>query len=131
MKRLAALAGYDVGYGHYSPDEKWVGMNVQPPGNSMVGVIPAQGGTPQILLDRPGLAYPYGWASDNDRILFAGRFGGIWNLYWISRTTRHVEQLTHYQGLRTYVRYPSWSLDAKRIVFEFNESKANIFLASL
>jgi hypothetical protein len=39
--------------------------------------------------------------------------------------------LTRYQGLRTYVRYPSWSGDNHRLVFEFNESKGNIFVASV
>jgi hypothetical protein len=129
--RLAAKPGHDVGYGQYSPDEKWIAVDVQPPGNSFVGVLPASGGEPEVLLDRPGLAYPHGWAADNDRILFAGRYGGIWNVYWISRTSRHVEQLTRYQGVRTYVRYPSWSGDTTHLVFEFNESKGNIFVAGL
>jgi Tol biopolymer transport system component len=78
-----------------------------------------------VLLNAPGLAYPYGWGNDNDRILFAGRYGGIWNVYWISRTFRQVEQLTH------YVRYPSWSGDMKQLAFEFNESKGNVFVADL
>lgn len=129
--RLASKPGIDIGYGHYSPDQKWISVDFQPPGNSMVGVVPAQGGEPEVLMDKPGLAYPYGWASDSDRILFAGRYGGIWNVYWISRTSRQVEQLTRYQGLRTYVRYPSWSGDNHRLVFEFNESKGNIFVASV
>jgi hypothetical protein len=29
------------------------------------------------------------------------------------------------------MRYPEWSPDGKRIVYEFNESKGNIFLAEL
>jgi Tol biopolymer transport system component/DNA-binding winged helix-turn-helix (wHTH) protein len=131
VTRLAAKQGFDIGYGHYSPDEKWISVDFQPPGNSMVGVVPAQGGEPEVLLEKPGLAYPYGWASDSNRILFAGRYDGIWNVYWISRISRHVEQLTHYSALRTYVRYPSWSADSRRLVFEFNESKGNVFVADV
>ena len=97
----------------------------------MVTVMPASGGTMQRLTSEDGLAYPYGWASDSDRILYAGRYRGVWNLYWVSRTSRHVEQLTHHDKLRTYVRYPNWSGDSKQLVFEFNESKGNVFVAQV
>ena len=32
--------------------------------------------------------------------------------------------------MRTYVRYPDW-LVGERIVYEFNESKGNVFVATV
>ena len=30
-----------------------------------------------------------------------------------------------------YVRYPAWPPDGKKIAYEFNESKGNVFIAEL
>ena len=69
--------------------------------------------------------------ADHDRLLFAGfRLAGAWNIYTVSRTTRKVERLTSYTSMRTYVRYPDW-LAGDRLVYEFNETKGNIFVANV
>ena len=41
-----------------------------------------------------------------------------------------MERLTSYTSMRTYVRYPDW-LAGDRLVYEFNETKGNIFVANV
>jgi hypothetical protein len=67
---------------------------------------------------------------DNDHILFAGFRDAVWNIYSVSRSTRKVERLTDYNLTRVYVRYPDW-LAGNRTVYEFNETKGNVFVANL
>jgi Tol biopolymer transport system component len=120
-----------IGYPRYSPDGKWLALALQPVGNSFVAVMPADGGKPETIYDRPGASYSYGWSPDSDKVLFAGFHNGAWNLYWVSRSSKKVQKLSDYTSMRTYVRYPEWSPTGKQIVYEFNESKGNVFIAEI
>ena len=55
----------------------------------------------------------------------------MWNLYWVSIRTHEIRRLTDYRSLPMYVRYPEWALTGDKIVYEFNESKGNVYLAGL
>ncbi len=119
------------GFGHYSPDGESLSFQVLKIGGAQIAVMPVAGGTPEILYSAPGLHFASEWAPDNDKILFASLQHGAWNVYWISRTTRQVRQLTNYHSIRSYVRYPVMSPNSDQVVFEFNESKGNVFTADL
>jgi len=54
----------------------------------------------------------------------------VWNIYSVSRSIQKVERLTDYKLTRTYVRYPDW-LARNQVVYEFNETKGNLFVAHL
>jgi Tol biopolymer transport system component len=83
------------------------------------------------LVDSFEEAWPSEWAPDNDRILFAGQRNGVWNAYWVSKSTRKIVQLTHFDSKSAFVRYPSWSPRNNQVVFERNELTANIYIADL
>lgn len=55
----------------------------------------------------------------------------IWNVYWVSRATGQQKQLTKYTDLNSYVRYPAWSPLNNRIVYEYVETKGNIWMLEL
>ena len=93
--------------------------------------MPAAGGDYTQLTTEAGQSWPWSWAPDNDTIVFAGSREGVWNLWQVSRTTKIQKKLTDYTSLRTYVRYPAWSPKGDRIVYEFNETKGNIYVAEL
>ncbi len=94
-------------------------------------VIPADGGSPtQLTFDR-GQSWPHDWSPDGDKIAFAGQRNDIWNIYWVSRTTKGQRQITNYTKLNTYVRYPSWSPLGNQIVYEYGETTGNIWLMEL
>jgi Tol biopolymer transport system component len=56
---------------------------------------------------------------------------GVWNIWWVSRSTREEKKLTALTSFRSIVRYPAWSPRGDRIVYEFAEAKGNIYVAEL
>jgi len=131
-RRVMASGPEDIGFARFSRDGKWISLEIthRPRGGDDLAVMPAAGGPFEVILKSDQPSYAAGWMPDNDRVLFAGFRDAAWNVFAVSRTTRRVEQLTNYTSMRTYVRYPDW-LAGNRIVYEFNEPKGNIFVATL
>jgi Tol biopolymer transport system component/DNA-binding winged helix-turn-helix (wHTH) protein len=120
-----------VSWPQYSRDGAWLAVQVERPfGVVQLGLMPASGGAPQIIRES-GVNYGYSFSQDDGKILYAGFEDGAWNIYWVAIRTHDVRKLTHYKNARTYVRYPDWSLTGDKIVYEFNESKGNVYLARL
>jgi Tol biopolymer transport system component len=82
-------------------------------------------------LTSEGSSYVYSWSADGDKLAFAGERDGIWNIYWISRSTKEQKQLTDYAKLNAFVRYPEWSPLGNQIVYEYSETSGNIWLLEL
>ncbi len=116
----------------WSPDGKWIVYgNTDSSGTEQTAVVSSDGGDPAQLTFDKGQSWPWDWSPDSDKILFAGQRNGIWNLYWISRTTGQQKQLTNFTKLNTYVRYPAWSPAGNQIVYEYGETTGNIWLMDL
>jgi Tol biopolymer transport system component/DNA-binding winged helix-turn-helix (wHTH) protein len=131
MTRLTFEHKAGLGIGRWSPDGKWIAFQVHRENDSYAGVVSSSGGDYTQLTTQAGQSWPWSWAPDNDTIVFAGSRDGVWNLWQVSRTTKIQKRLTDYTSLRTYVRYPAWSPRGDRIVYEFNETKGNIYVAEL
>jgi Tol biopolymer transport system component len=131
MRTQMTFGSISTGFAHFSPDARWISLQILKQGATEIGVIPSTGGTPEILWKQPGLWFNGNWAPNGESLLVAGNQGGGWALYAISRRTRQIAQLTKELPARMYQRYPEWSPDGKQIVYEFNESKGNVFLAEL
>ena len=89
----------------------------------------ADGGTARVLTPEAGEAWVHDWTGDDDRIVFAGQRGGVWNVWSVSRATGRETQITRYTGVHTFVRYPSSSPRGDRVVFELGEVRGNIWLS--
>ena len=76
-------------------------------------------------------SWAFSFSPDGEKIIFAGFRNGLWNLYWVSRSTRRQQQLTNYTKLNSYVRYPSWSPTDNQIAFEYAETTGNVWIADL
>jgi Tol biopolymer transport system component len=63
-------------------------------------------------------------------VAFAGLRRGYWNVFWVSRTSREVKQLTRFTRLSSYVRYPAWSPRGDRLVFERAQTQGNVWQLS-
>lgn len=120
-----------IGWPQYSRDGAWLVVNMeQPHGMWQIGLMPASGGPVRIVKDG-GVNYPNSFSPDDSKILYAGLEDGVWNIYWVSTSTHEIRRLTHYQNSRTFVRNPDWALTGDKIVYEFNESKGNVYLGEL
>jgi TolB protein len=96
-------------------------------GGSQIVWIPSSGGTPIQLTNDPGENWPHDLSPDGDKIVFAGFRDGLWNIYWVSRSTRAEKQLTNNSKANAFVRYPSWSPRGDQIVYEYSETNGNIW----
>ena len=120
-----------VGFPVCSPDARWVAAEEEHGHGDALVVVSMESGRIETLVDEPVHSWPHSWAPNNDQIAFAGLRDGLWNIYWVSRSTRRVQQLTYYQSRSGYVRYPAWSPRGNQVVFERNDLVANIYLADL
>ena len=119
------------GFPAWSPDSRWLAVEVKRGDDTKVAVMPSGGGELTLLTNEAGDSWPHSWSPDGDKIAFAGRRGSVWNIYWISRSTRQQKQLTNYTKLNAFVRYPAWSPLGNQIVYEYNEVTGNIWTAEL
>ena len=120
-----------AGFPSVSRDGKWIGFQLKRGGDNHAAYMSADGGEIVQLTNEPGQSWVSDWAPDNDRLLFAGRRAAIWNIYSISRTTRETKQLTNFNKLNSYVRYPAWSPLGDKIAYEYAESTGNIWMIEL
>ena len=117
-----------VSYPAWSPDGKWLAVEVKRGDETHVGVIAREGGPVEQITFERGQSWPHSWAPDGDRIAFAAERDGVWNVWTVSRRTRALTQLTRFASPAGYVRYPAWSPRGNRIVFERSIRQGGIWL---
>ena len=121
----------ETGWPCWSPDGKLIALAMKRGENTYTALMPSAGGEITQLTFEPGLSWATDFSPDGEKIVFAGRRDGIWNVYWISRSTKQQKQLTHYTSRNHYVRYPSWSPLGNQIVYEYAVTTGNIWLLEL
>jgi Tol biopolymer transport system component len=119
-----------MGFACWSPDGQLIGFEMKRGEDSHVAVIPREGGVPLQVTKDKGQSWPYSFSPDGQRIAFAGFRDGFWNIFWVARSNGEERQLTRYQQLNAYVRYPAWSPRDDQIVFEYAETTGNIWMTS-
>jgi Tol biopolymer transport system component len=120
-----------MGWPSWSPDARLIAFEMKRGDDTNIAVIPGDGGeVTQLTFDR-GQSWPNSWSPDGEKIAFAGFRNGIWNIYWVSVKDRTQKQLTNFNKLNAYVRYPAWSPLGNQIVFEYAEMTGNIWLMEL
>jgi Tol biopolymer transport system component/DNA-binding winged helix-turn-helix (wHTH) protein len=120
-----------AGWPCWSPDGQFLALEIQRGDDTHIAIIASKGGELTQLTFERGQSWPYSWSPDGDKIVFAGERGGIWNLWWVSRSDKTVKQLTNNTKLNVFFRYPAWSPLANRIVSEYSENKGNIYVMEL
>jgi Tol biopolymer transport system component/DNA-binding winged helix-turn-helix (wHTH) protein len=118
----------------WSPDGRWISAveRIDPKSDTRVVIDAATGAIENLLESPDGVEFfPSSWAPDNDRVVFASQRAGICNLYWVSRSTGQVQQLTHFDSQSETAFHPAWSPKGDRIVFEHRRSAANIYVGEL
>ena len=120
-----------MGFPCWSPDGQFLAFEVKRGDDTHIGIMPSAGGQVVELTSDRGQSWPHSWSPDDDKIAFAGFRNGVWNLWWVSRTSRALKQVTNYSKLNAFVRYPTWSPQGDRIVYEYTEITGNIWLMEL
>jgi Tol biopolymer transport system component/DNA-binding winged helix-turn-helix (wHTH) protein len=116
-----------VSYPAWSPDGRSLAVEIKRGDSTHIGVVPPGGGDLVQLTSERGQSWPHSWAPDNDRIAFAAERDGVWNVWFVSRTSKEVRRLTDFTSSAGYVRYPTWSPRGDRIVFERARSTASVW----
>lgn len=120
-----------MGFPVWSPDGRWLAAEMKRGDNRHLVVLPSEGGAATQLTFEPGQSWPGGWSPDGDKVTFAGQRDGVWNVWWVSRSTKQQQQMTRYTAPNIYVRYPAWSPRGNQIVYEFAETTGNVWLMEL
>lgn len=120
-----------AGYPCWSRDGRTLAVELMRQPDVFLATVPAAGGELEVLLTDKGLTWPSDWSTDGERISFAGQRDGIWNVYWVGRSGGPARRLTGNASSRTFVRYPVWSPQGDRIVYEQSETTGNVWLLDL
>jgi len=112
----------------WSPDGRWLAFERRRGDNDQLMVIPVDGGEPRQLTSGEGRNWPWSWAPDSDRVVFASLRAGRWNLRWVRRSTGEETALTTFDQPNGYLRYPAWSPADDLIVFERAETTGDLWL---
>jgi Tol biopolymer transport system component/DNA-binding winged helix-turn-helix (wHTH) protein len=120
-----------MGWPCWSPDGRFLATEMRRGDDTHIAIVPSSGGSPKQLTFAQGQSWPHSWSPDGDKIAFAGHRKGVWDVWWVSRTTGVEKQLTSNKKLNTYIRYPAWSPLGNQIVYEYGESTGNIWLLEL
>lgn len=141
-RRQVTFDAEGAGYASWSPDGKQLAVELFRGPDMLIGVVPVPAGAPSepataglprpaepaIVTTEKGLSWPFDWSPGGDKIVFAGKRDGLWNLFWISRRGGPERRLTAYSNRHSFVRYPAWSPRGGQIVFEYAETTGNIWL---
>lgn len=126
--RRVTSSDVSAAYPRWSPDGRTLAIEVHRPPDWVLATVPATGGPLSLLVEEKGLSWPYDFSPDGQRISFTGQRDGIWNIYWVARKDRTVRRLTDNSQGRTFLRYPAWSPQGDRIVYERSETTGNVWL---
>lgn len=108
-----------IGFPVWSADGKMLAVEMRRDDQTNIGIVPPDGSRPmqEIVTDR-GHSWPNGWSGDSRRIVYAGERDGVWNIWEVDVATKVSRPLTRFTLPIGYVRYPIWSPDGRRLIFE-------------
>jgi Tol biopolymer transport system component/DNA-binding winged helix-turn-helix (wHTH) protein len=120
-----------VGWPVWSPDGRTLAVEALRRGNTVLGVVPAEGGALRVLAARPEHSWTGDFTSDGRRVVYAAQRGGVWNVCAVETQGGQERCLTSYTRFDGYVRAPAVSPGGDRVVFERARITARLWLGEL
>jgi len=120
-----------AGFPTWSPDGRFIALQLGRGQDSHIAIMPSEGGSPVQLTSDRGLTYSGSWSPDGSKITFAGERNGVWNIWWVSVKDKSEKKLTNYTKINAYVRGPAWSPLDNQIIYEYAETRGNIWMMEL
>lgn len=117
-----------AGYPSWSPDEARIAVEIKDGSSTHAGVIDTATGTLRQLTRERGHTWVRSWSPDGKKLAVAAMRDGRWSLRWIDAATGQDGPLTPPYPPATYLRYPEWSPQGDRMVFERGVSRGNIWM---
>jgi Tol biopolymer transport system component len=129
--RALTDASQSVGYPAWSPDERWIGVEIKEGSSTHAGVIDIETGRMRQLTSERGQTWVRSWSPDGRKIAVAALRDGLWSLQWIDVESGRQGVITGTAPPQVYLRYPEWSPRGDVVVFERGELRGNIWTLAL
>lgn len=129
--RAVASPAVSAGYPAWSPDEKWIAVEIKDGHATDAGVVDAATGSLRRLTRGRGQTWVRSWSPDGTRLAVAAEREGLWSLRWLDATTGKEGAWTAASPPAVYVRYPDWSPRGDRVVFERGAIRGNIWTIAI
>jgi Tol biopolymer transport system component/DNA-binding winged helix-turn-helix (wHTH) protein len=120
-----------VGYPAWSPDERYLAVEMKDGSSTNAGIIDVKTGALTRLTNGRGQTWVRSWSPDGRRIAMAVLREGAWSLRSIDVASGREGAITPPWPARVFVRYPDWSPRGDCIVFERGEMRGNIWMLAL
>ncbi len=120
-----------AGYPAWSPDETMLAVEIKDGSSTHVGVVDLRSGTLRQLTNARGQTWVRSWSPDGKKMAVAAQRDGAWSLRWIEAQTGKDTLFAPVNPPRVYVRYPDWSAQGDRVLFERGEVRGNIWTIAL
>ena len=93
-----------------------------------IGILSTGDGAMRVL-PWEGEIRPRGWSPDEKEIAFAGRRGGVWNIWAMSVATGSARQITKNVATTAVLRTPVWSPNGTTIVYESGTTRGSVWIS--
>jgi Tol biopolymer transport system component/DNA-binding winged helix-turn-helix (wHTH) protein len=117
-----------VGYPSWSPDERYIAVEIKEGSSTQAGVIDVETGILRRLTNASGQTWVRSWSPDGRRLAAAVLRDGKWSVRGLDVRSGRDQIITPPGPPRVFVRYPDWSARGDLIVFERSEMTGNIWL---
>ncbi len=130
-RKALSSPAISAGYPAWSPDEKRLAVEIKDGSSTHAGVVEISSGVMTQLTHSRGQTWVRSWSPDGARIAAAVQRDGIWSLRAIDARTGGEQPFAPPNPPRVYVRYPEWSRQGDRLLFERGEIRGNIWTMAL
>ena len=129
--RALTDARVSVGYPSWSPNERFIAVEIKEGSSTHAGIIDVETATLRTLTNARGQTWVRSWSPDSRKVAAATLREGVWSLQWIDIATGRQGTMKPPEAPRVYVRYPEWSPRGNVVLFERGELRGNIWILAL